>query len=78
MPLLFHPLDPKMLLVRDATCCGRRRRGGQQWQIISPDLSREHPDVPDSVGDFRTPDLEQMPRRGVDLRRRTVTRKTFR
>src|SRR5207249_153744 len=35
------------------------------WEIISPDLSREHPDIPEAVGDFRTADLEKMPRRGV-------------
>ena len=46
--------------------------GGQQWAIISPDLSREHPEIPESVGDFRTPDLEKMPRRGVIYARRTV------
>jgi hypothetical protein len=39
--------------------------GGQQWEIISPDLSRERPAVPESIGDFRTPDLDTMPRRGV-------------
>jgi hypothetical protein len=39
--------------------------GGQQWEIISPDLSRERPAVPESVGDFRSPDLDTMPRRGV-------------
>ena len=33
--------------------------------MISPDLSREHPEVPDSVGDFRTADLDSMARRGV-------------
>jgi photosystem II stability/assembly factor-like uncharacterized protein len=64
MPLLFHPLDPKMLLFA-TNVLWKTTTGGQQWEIISPDLSRDHPDVPESVGDFRTPDLEKMPRRGV-------------
>jgi photosystem II stability/assembly factor-like uncharacterized protein len=64
MPLLFHPLDPKMLLFA-TNVLWKTTTGGQQWEIISPDLSRDHPDVPESVGDFRTPDFEAMPRRGV-------------
>jgi photosystem II stability/assembly factor-like uncharacterized protein len=64
MPLLFHPLDPKMLLFA-TNVLWKTTTGGQQWEIISPDLSREHPEVPDSVGDFRTADLENMSRRGV-------------
>ena len=64
MPLLFHPADPKMLLFA-TNVLWKTTTGGQQWEIISPDLSRERPDVPESVGDFRTPDLETMPRRGV-------------
>ena len=39
--------------------------GGQDWEVVSPDLSRERPEVPESIGDFRTGDLETMPRRGV-------------
>ncbi|OLD15664.1 MAG: glycoside hydrolase [Acidobacteria bacterium 13_1_40CM_3_65_5] len=64
MPLLFHPLDPTMLLFA-TNVLWKTTTGGRQWEIISPDLSREHPDIPESVGDFRTADLENMPRRGV-------------
>jgi len=64
MPLLFHQADPKMLLFA-TNVLWKTTTGGQQWEIISPDLSREHPEVPESVGDFRTPDLETMRRRGV-------------
>jgi hypothetical protein len=39
--------------------------GGHSWEIISPDLSREKPEVPASIGVYRTPELEAMPRRGV-------------
>ena len=64
MPLLFHPSDAKMLLFA-TNVLWKTTSGGQQWEIISPDLSRERPEIPESVGDFRTPDLEKMPRRGV-------------
>lgn len=64
MPLLFHPKDPTMLLFA-TNVLWKTHDGGQRWQIISPDLSRERPDVPTSIGDFRTPELATMPRRGV-------------
>ena len=64
MPLLFHPADPRMLLFA-SNVLWKTTTGGQQWEIISPDLSRERPAVPESIGDFRTPDLDTMPRRGV-------------
>ena len=64
MPLMFHPADPRTLLFA-TNVLWKTTTGGQQWEIISPDLSRERPEVPDSIGDHRTPDLESMPRRGV-------------
>jgi photosystem II stability/assembly factor-like uncharacterized protein len=64
MPLLFHPADPKTLLFA-TNVLWKTTTGGQQWSIISPDLSRERPEVPDSIGDYRTADLAAMPRRGV-------------
>ena len=64
MPLLFHPADPRTLLFA-TNVLWKTTTGGQSWDIISPDLSRERPAVPESLGDFRTPDMETMPRRGV-------------
>ena len=64
MPLLFHPADPTMLLFA-TNVLWKTTSGGQSWTIISPDLSRERPEVPETIGDYRTPDLERMPRRGV-------------
>ena len=64
MPLLFHPAEPRMLLFA-TNVLWKTMTGGQQWEAISPDLSRERPAIPESVGDFRTPDLETMARRGV-------------
>ncbi len=64
MPLLFHPADPTMLLFA-TNVLWKTHNGGEQWQIISPDLSREQPEVPENIGDFRTPELATMSRRGV-------------
>jgi hypothetical protein len=33
----------------------RTRDGGAKWEVISPDLSRERPDVPANVGKYSTP-----------------------
>ena len=64
MPLLFHPKNPRMLLFA-TNVLWKTMNGGQKWEIISPDLSREQPDIPESVGDFYTSELKHMPRRGV-------------
>jgi photosystem II stability/assembly factor-like uncharacterized protein len=64
MPLLFHPADPRTLLFA-TNVLWKTTDGGQRWDAISPDLSRERPEVPESVGDYRTPELDAMPRRGV-------------
>jgi photosystem II stability/assembly factor-like uncharacterized protein len=64
MPLLFHPADPKTLFFA-TNVLWRTTTGGRNWEIISPDLSREQPDVPESIGVYRTPEMKTMPRRGV-------------
>jgi photosystem II stability/assembly factor-like uncharacterized protein len=64
MPLLFHPADPHMMLFA-TNVLWKTINGGQSWDIISPDLSREHTEVPDNIGDFKTPALNTMNRRGV-------------
>jgi len=64
MPLMFHPADPKALLYA-TNRLWKTVNGGESWSIISPDLSRERPDVPASIGDFRTPALAKMDRLGV-------------
>jgi len=63
-PLLFSPVDPKTLFYA-GNVLFKTTNGGNSWQIISPDLSRENWDVPASVGIFTTTDLKTMPRRGV-------------
>ena len=63
-PLLFSPIDPHVLYL-GGNVLFKTTDGGQRWDIISPDLSREKPDVPENIGIFRTPELAKQPRRGV-------------
>lgn len=64
MPLLFSPVNPRLLFCA-TNVLFKTTTGGHRWDIISPDLSREHPDVPENIGIYRTPDLQTMARRGV-------------
>jgi photosystem II stability/assembly factor-like uncharacterized protein len=63
-PLLFSPVDPHILFL-GGNVLFKTSDGGQSWQVISLDLSREKPEVPASIGVYRTPDLARQPRRGV-------------
>ncbi|HJQ22995.1 MAG TPA: glycoside hydrolase [Blastocatellia bacterium] len=63
-PIMFSPVDPHVLYLA-GNVLFKTTNGGQSWDVISPDLTREQPDVPASIGVFRTPDLAKMQRRGV-------------
>jgi photosystem II stability/assembly factor-like uncharacterized protein len=63
-PVVFSPADPHLLLYA-GNVVFRTADGGRHWDVISPDLSREKPAVPESIGVFRTKNLETMQRRGV-------------
>ncbi|MGA2622689.1 MAG: glycoside hydrolase [Bacteroidota bacterium] len=63
-PLMFSPVDPHALFFA-SNVLFKTTSGGHEWSIVSPDLSRESPDVPASIGIFRTPELSKQPRRGV-------------
>jgi photosystem II stability/assembly factor-like uncharacterized protein len=63
-PLVFSPVDPHRLFLGSNVLI-ETVNGGQSWEVISPDLSRENPEVPESIGVFRTPELSRLPRRGV-------------
>ena len=63
-PVIFSPADPRLLFYA-GNVVFRTADGGRHWDVISPDLSREKPAVPESIGVFRTKDLETMKRRGV-------------
>ncbi|MEP6789614.1 MAG: glycoside hydrolase, partial [Acidobacteriota bacterium] len=63
-PVIFSPVDNKSLFFA-GNVIFKTTTGGQSWDIISPDLTREKWDVPDNVGVYKTKDMETMPRRGV-------------
>ncbi len=63
-PLVFSPVD-KTSLYLGAQVLLRTRDGGGHWDVISPDLSRERPEVPANVGKYHSPELAFMKRRGV-------------
>ncbi len=63
-PVIFSPIDPHVLYL-GANVLFRTTNGGDSWETLSPDLSREAPEVPVSVGVFRTPEMTKQPRRGV-------------
>jgi photosystem II stability/assembly factor-like uncharacterized protein len=61
-PLLFSPTDPHTLYYA-ANKLYRTRDGGMSWDTVSPDLSRENPGMPPSVGTMHAPGIEHQ--RGV-------------
>jgi photosystem II stability/assembly factor-like uncharacterized protein len=63
-PVIFSPVDPKTLYFA-GNVLFKTTTGGQSWEIISPDLSREKWEVPENVGVYATKEMETMPRRGV-------------
>ncbi len=63
-PVLFNPIDKKTLYYA-GNVLFKTMNGGNSWQIISPDLTRESWDIPSSVGIYTTNDMKTMPRRGV-------------
>jgi photosystem II stability/assembly factor-like uncharacterized protein len=63
-PVIFSPVDPRTLFFA-GNVLFKTMNGGQSWEIISPDLSREKWGVPENIGIYRTKEMETMPRRGV-------------
>ncbi len=63
-PILFSPLDPKLLFFA-TNYLWQTRDGGQNWQQVSPDLTRKTFEVPASVGKFRSQPTAQPKQRGV-------------
>src|SRR5947199_206073 len=59
-PLLFSPVDPHVLYL-GGNVLFKTTSGGQSGEIISHDLSREKPEVPDSIGILRTPEMAGQP-----------------
>jgi len=61
-PLMFSPVDPHTLYYA-ANVLFQTTDGGASWQTISPDLSRENPGAPESVGTLYNKGMEKQ--RGV-------------
>ena len=61
-PLMFSPLDPHTLYYA-SNVLFRTTDGGNSWQTISDDLTRQNPGVPSSVGTLVPKDAEK--KRGV-------------
>jgi photosystem II stability/assembly factor-like uncharacterized protein len=64
LPVVFSPLDPHTLYFA-ANVLFKTINGGQSWEVISPDLSRESYQVPPSLGVFTASDAEKGTHRGV-------------
>jgi photosystem II stability/assembly factor-like uncharacterized protein len=63
-PVLFSPIDPKTLYFA-GNVIFKTKDGGINWEVISPDLTREAWDIPTSVGIYTNDEMKKMPRRGV-------------
>jgi photosystem II stability/assembly factor-like uncharacterized protein len=63
-PVIFSPVDKKTLYYA-GNVLFKTLNGGNSWEVISPDLSREKYDIPDSIGVYRKPEMATMARRGV-------------
>jgi photosystem II stability/assembly factor-like uncharacterized protein len=63
-PIMFSPVDPHVLYLA-GNVLFKTEDGGNNWHVISPDLSREQPEVPDSIGVYKRPEMATQPRRGV-------------
>ena len=63
-PVIFSPIDNRTLYFA-GNVLFKTQNGGDDWQVISPDLSREAWDIPASVGIYSKGELNKMPRRGV-------------
>lgn len=62
-PVVFSTVDKKALYFA-GNMLFRTRDGGENWETLSPDLSRDTWTVPASVGKYATPELKPT-RRGV-------------
>lgn len=63
-PLIFSPADPQTLYLGSSVVF-KTTDGAHSWQIISPDLTREDPGVPDSVKSMIAGDPAKGKHRGV-------------
>jgi photosystem II stability/assembly factor-like uncharacterized protein len=64
LPLVFSPTDPKVLYFSSQVLF-RTVDGGNSWQVISPDLTREDPGAPANLDAPAISDASKEKRRGV-------------
>jgi photosystem II stability/assembly factor-like uncharacterized protein len=64
LPVIFSPVDRRALYF-GANVVFKTRNGGQSWEIISPDLTRETYAIPPNLGIFINLDPEKGKHRGV-------------
>ncbi|HET7440989.1 MAG TPA: glycoside hydrolase [Terriglobales bacterium] len=63
-PIIFSPHDPHTLYL-GSNVLFKTTDGGNSWQTISPDLTREDPGVPANLGVFAQSDPQKGKHRGV-------------
>ena len=64
-PVLFSPIDKKSLFFA-GNVLFKTKTGGDSWEVISPDLTRDTYDkLPQSFNVFTNEAMKKMPRRGV-------------
>jgi len=63
-PLIFSPADPHALYL-GSNVLFKTTDGGNSWQVVSPDLTREDPGVPSTLGPFVEADPAKGKHRGV-------------
>ena len=63
-PVIFSPVDPKTLFFA-GNFLFKTQNGGDSWEVISPDLSRENAEIPASVGIYKAAAKKILTRRGV-------------
>jgi len=63
-PTIFSPVDPHILYYA-TNVLFQTTDGGNSWQEISPDLSREHNGIPSSIGNLAGDDKKAATLRGV-------------
>jgi len=63
-PLIFSAADPHVLYL-GSNVLFATRDGGDTWQIVSPDLTREDPGSPETLGPFIEADPQEGKHRGV-------------
>ncbi len=63
-PVIFSPADPHILYY-SANVLFKTTNGGATWQTISPDLTREHPGLPPSIGSLASKNAKAEQLRGA-------------